>query len=77
MYSLRFDASTPSESAVAPKLWGVIPIKNKSLIMIFKYAVLAFKYSIVIFNYAVLKFKYSIVIFKYAVLTFKYFIMQF
>ena len=58
-------------------LWGVIPIKNKSLIMIFKYAVLSFKYSIVIFNYAVLKFKYSIVIFKYAVLTFKYFIMQF
>ena len=58
-------------------IWSVIPIKNKSLIMIIKYAVLAFKYSIVKFNYGVLKFKYSIVIFKYAVLTFKYFIMQF
>ena len=66
------------EKRIGPlHVWGVIPIKNKSLIMIFKYAVLAFKYSIVIFNYAVLTFKYSIVVFKYAVLTFKYFSMQF
>lgn len=53
-------------------LWSVIPIKIKSSIMIFKYAVLVFKYSIVKFKYAVLTFNYSIVIFQYAVLKLKY-----
>ena len=66
-----------ADGGETPFVWSVIPIKNKSLIMIIKYAILAFKYSIVKFNYGVLKFKYSIVIFKHAVLTFIYFIMQF
>ena len=56
-FSLR--AHAPQERLL---IWSVITIKNKSLIMAFKYAVSAFKYSVVKFKYAVSAFKYSIVI---------------